>query len=215
MSPARPASSYRPRWEIVHTTKGWRARYRANNGLIIFSSSAYHRRREALRAIEMVAPDAAVTDVDARTVPALKRRLPIERFEKKIQPGPSGCWIWIGELNRSGYGQFDVGGKSVLAHRWSYEYHVAPIPEGLQIDHLCHTPACVNPEHLEPVTGLVNMRRRPHRTHCPKGHEFTPENTYQVGGSHSRRCLACRRAREVTANAKRRAARRARKGVAA
>ncbi len=71
----------------------------------------------------------------------------------------AGCWIWIG-AKRGGYGRFKVAGqKSVTAHRASYELHVGPIPEGMQLDHLCRNPACVNPSHLEPVSAAENVRR--------------------------------------------------------
>jgi len=64
-------------------------------------------------------------------------------------------WLWTGPIMANGYGKV----KNVLAHRASYELHVGPIPEGLEIDHLCRVRNCINPEHLEPVTGAENMRR--------------------------------------------------------
>ena len=83
-----------------------------------------------------------------------------ERFEAKWTPEPNtGCWLWTGATDRKGYGQFRSKGAHVKAHRWSYERLVGPIPEGLQIDHLCRVPGCVNPEHLEPVTHRENQVR--------------------------------------------------------
>jgi hypothetical protein len=68
----------------------------------------------------------------------------------------SGCWIWQRYINRHGYGRLARGGKRgtprQLAHRWYYERLVGPIPDGLELDHLCRNRACVNPDHLEPVT---------------------------------------------------------------
>jgi hypothetical protein len=72
------------------------------------------------------------------------------------------CWIWRAHRDRHGYPEIKLGGrrgKRVLAHRVSYREHVGPIPDGLEIDHTCSTPACVNPAHLEPVTGEENRRR--------------------------------------------------------
>lgn len=69
------------------------------------------------------------------------------------------CWEWCGEINRKGYGRLWVGGKRRFAHRAYYEAKYGPIPEGLQIDHLCRNRSCVNPDHLEPVTALENRRR--------------------------------------------------------
>jgi hypothetical protein len=67
-----------------------------------------------------------------------------------------------------------------LAHRVSYELFKGPIPDGLQIDHLCRTTACVNPAHLEAVTQLENARRASAEiTHCKNGHEYTLETTYR------------------------------------
>lgn len=68
------------------------------------------------------------------------------------------CWIWRG-FKVKGYGRVAVHGRKVVAHRAVYEEVVGPIPDGYVVDHLCEQPACVNPEHLEPVTRLENCRR--------------------------------------------------------
>jgi hypothetical protein len=70
------------------------------------------------------------------------------------------CWIWQLSLHaRTGYGAKKTNGVSTLAHRAVYEHHVGPIPDGLELDHLCRVRACVNPAHLEPVTHKENVRR--------------------------------------------------------
>lgn len=69
------------------------------------------------------------------------------------------CWLWTSTLRR-GYGRFWIApGRFVPAHRFAYELLVGPIPEGLELDHLCRNPACVNPAHLDPVTHRENVRR--------------------------------------------------------
>lgn len=65
------------------------------------------------------------------------------------------CWIWQGSLNHNGYGR----AGSRLAHHRFYEEHLGPIPQGLTLDHLCRVRACINPEHLEPVTLRENVKR--------------------------------------------------------
>lgn len=87
---------------------------------------------------------------------------PLEaRFWPKVNKTDS-CWLWTGAKTGAGYGmirEVGHGGKMLMAHRVAYELLVGPIPEGLFLDHLCRTPLCVNPAHLEPVTCRENMRR--------------------------------------------------------
>lgn len=88
----------------------------------------------------------------------------IEKILDRIVPvliiAPMGeCWIWVGRMNRNGYGRLHHNGKEGMAHRLSYEEHVGPIPEGLLLDHVCRTRCCVNPAHLDPVTHSVNTLR--------------------------------------------------------
>lgn len=132
------------------------------------------------------------------------RRSSEARFFDKVQQ-VGDCWIWMASKDQSGYGMFsdhDSPSKSAhtqveRAHRWSYAFLRAEIPDGLQLDHLCRIRDCVNPWHLEPVTNRVNWERgiSPWRinglkSECSKGHPFTPENTYRHPQG-SRVCRAC------------------------
>ncbi len=87
-------------------------------------------------------------------------------IELRSIPEPnSGCLLWLGEVNSAGYGRISQGnshvGKRVrsLAHRVSYELAKGQVPPGMELDHLCRVPSCINPEHLEPVTRSENNRR--------------------------------------------------------
>ena len=72
------------------------------------------------------------------------------------------CWLWTASCSRNGYGQWNDGtGRMVTAHRQAYETLVGLVPVGLDLDHLCRVRQCVNPDHLEPVTRLENLRRGP------------------------------------------------------
>lgn len=120
----------------------------------------------------------------------------------KVVVSPSGCWIWVGAHSGTGYGTTQQDGRPVYIHRYVYDRLVAPIPDGLQIDHLCLLKTCCNPAHLEPVTIGENKRRwAATLTHCKNGHEWTEESTYYSAKGH-RDCRPCRATRARAARAK-------------
>ena len=132
-----------------------------------------------------------------------------------IEVQPNGCWWFTGCLDKSGYGHLGVAGKVKMAHRVAYEELIGPIPKDRELDHTCHKKEecrggptcphrrCCNPRHLEPVDHLENTRRghcdrglmvgveiKKSKTHCPQGHEYTPENTH-LDKRKGRHCLKC------------------------
>lgn len=111
--------------------------------------------------------------------------------------GAWGCWPYQGPLT-DGYGRLWLDGANQLAHRISYQELVGAIPEGLQLDHLCRNRACVNPDHLEPVTVRENVLRgegptavAARRERCPRGHELRERRR---GTAIQRFCAECQNA---------------------
>lgn len=126
----------------------------------------------------------------------------LDRLSDKFVVG-DGCWEWTAARNQFGYGvihRLDEGSR--LAHRILYEMLVGPIPEGLELDHLCRNRGCVRPSHLEAVTRQVNIlrgdnprivkARNASKTHCPHGHPYDEQERYRRPNG-ERRCGACAR----------------------
>lgn len=111
------------------------------------------------------------------------------------------CWISNRARQPNGYTKMCHLGKTWLTHRFAYTVFVGDIPPGMQLDHLCRVRPCCNPTHLDPVTPRENLlrgdtstARQVAATHCPRGHKYSPENTYRrPDGSNKRDCLTCRR----------------------
>jgi len=84
-----------------------------------------------------------------------------ERFVEQQRGFTSPCWVWQGTITTRGYGQiWDIDARRMrVAHRFMWEEANGPVPEGLELDHLCRVRACCNPEHLEPVTRRENVHR--------------------------------------------------------
>lgn len=120
-------------------------------------------------------------------------------FMACVSKQDNGCWLWTGLMSRQGYGFASLNGKRIGAHRAAYMLLVGPIPTGLDLDHLCRHRACVNPDHLEAVTHRINILRgeglaakNALKTHCKRGHEFTPDNILRdKQRTHVRRCKIC------------------------
>lgn len=120
------------------------------------------------------------------------------RVLRRIEVTPSGCWEWQGTKTPDGYGLVGLERTRVnlLTHRVVYEALVAPIPDGLVIDHLCRNRGCVNPDHMETVTAAENTRRgrnaQREKTHCAKGHPYWGENLHVLPNG-KRQCRTCNR----------------------
>lgn len=111
-----------------------------------------------------------VLEDESRTI---KYAPAIGRFVNRISVNEVGCWIWTASHERDGYGIMRADdGRQWRAHRWAYSHFVAPIADGMALDHLCSTPACVNPDHLEPVTPIENTRRWVARKPSPLAKEI-------------------------------------------
>lgn len=129
----------------------------------------------------------------------------VDRWGDRVLVMPDGCWEWQGIKNAYGYGVITTGSTSYgtvrrfMAHRLAWEFLRGPIPDGLQMDHLCRNRGCVNPDHLEPVTQHENLlrgntipARNAAKTHCAKGHAYDEANTRRDKKTGARICRACR-----------------------
>lgn len=126
----------------------------------------------------------------------------LERLWSKVIIGPkeNDCWGWSDVLSKAGYAYLGIGGrkgKKFLVHRMLYEIVIRPIPEGMDLDHLCRNRFCVRPDHQEPATRRVNLMRgqtlaakHAAATHCPQGHPYDLFNTRIAPGG-GRVCKIC------------------------
>lgn len=123
----------------------------------------------------------------------------VNKFWAKVNK-TDGCWEWTGATTHNGYGSFTVDGRGVRAHRYSWRLHYGDDPGRMLVCHTCDNPKCVRPDHLFLGTTVQNERDKvakgrhneQQKTHCPRGHEYTPENTYVRPDRPNRMCRQCR-----------------------
>jgi hypothetical protein len=128
-----------------------------------------------------------------------------ERFWSKVAKFES-CWIWNGAKDETGHGRLKINCIQVSAHRVSYEWKHGSIPDGMDAHHKCFNPACVNPDHLQILTHSQHISlHRPFKTHCKRGHEFTPDNLYN-SKSGKKKCIKCSKINGIIRRDKRRVA---------
>lgn len=108
----------------------------------------------------------------------------IARFFKFVPNKPqNGCWVWMGSLLNTGYGQLRIGGKQLTAHRVSWTIHHGPIPEGMCVLHRCDHPPCVRPDHLFLGTIADNNadKKAKGRSACGLKHGTVTHPNFRIG----------------------------------
>lgn len=136
----------------------------------------------------------------ARQIPAMTDP-ELNRFWSCVDKNEDGCWRWNYHCFNNGYGAFSMRRSRWCAHRIAFTLKHGQQDPNMVIDHLCRNRSCVNPDHMEIVTVGENIRRGEtgielaRRTHCPRGHEYTEENTYRRPDTGHRDCRICRRER--------------------
>lgn len=141
-------------------------------------------------------------------------RPPFDRLMANVSKpdGETGCWFSGLRPDSKGYAQVSESSsghvRMLRGHRVTYEELIGPVPEGMELDHLCRVRACINPSHMEPVTHRENVMRgegisasAAARTHCPSGHAYLPGLVSSRG---TRYCPTCRKIWQARADAKRR-----------
>jgi hypothetical protein len=133
-------------------------------------------------------------------VSTLQRKSPVD-YREEDRGYDTPCWIWLRGFagGKYPYPMTYHKGRVCVAHVVYYEEAFGPVPEGLELDHLCRQHECVNPLHLEPVTHKENCRRRDLalgvKPACRNGHAYTDENTYHYPNRNKRKCMTCQRER--------------------
>jgi hypothetical protein len=132
-----------------------------------------------------------------------------ERVKSRVKIAENGCWLWQGFVNPGhGYADMSYRGRSTRVHRLMYKLSGRELRAGFDVCHSCDVPTCVNPDHLWQGTAKDNMRDASlkgrialqKKTHCLRGHAFTPENTRVYSNKHGhimRSCRECRRLRQT------------------
>ena len=126
----------------------------------------------------------------------------VQRFFDKVRYS-NGCWTWLNYRNGAGYGIFNVHGKNMGAHRFSYSYFIKE-PKELCVLHHCDNPPCVNPFHLflgTKADNMIDMSQKGRsgnskKTHCPQGHEYNKSNT-RITSKNYRICRCCHKVKSL------------------
>ena len=126
----------------------------------------------------------------------------LQRLWHNISPCPvTGCWLWTAAVTARGYGRgYVTADRSRMVHILVFEETRGPVPEGCELDHLCRVTGCCNPDHVEPVPHVINVRRgalgavRRAMTHCIHGHPLSGSNL-RIGNDGKRACNECARRR--------------------